>query len=340
MQDEQRVPMPATGAALNPVSIESDLPAGNFITDPDDLAILKISGKDSAEFLHAQLTSDVRGLLQGTLGITSWCNPKGRMLMNGYLIREPDYFLLVLDSSLHEAISKNLSRYILRSQVVIETMNSSLALLGVTCATTGEAGKILGPDLPEPARTLSRDGLVFSRVRDAAARYLIFGETAQIQAFRDRYGQHIQPAGKESWGLRDILSGLAWVDARNSGEFLPLDFNLDALGGLSFTKGCYPGQEIVTRIRHRSHVKKRLYLARVAGGPSPHPGEALVIANDPRHVGSIIATAPWHGDTHAVLAVIECDLVPATTVTTAQGRRPLDYLSLPYTVSSAKIPGD
>jgi folate-binding protein YgfZ len=307
----------------------------DFVTDLSDMSILKIGGKDCVDFLHAQLTSDVSGLAHGTLGMTSWCNPKGRMLMNGYLIRELDHFLLLLDSSLLETISKNLSRFILRSQVDIEVMNNSLTLIGVTCATAAEAESLLGPDLPESARVLSRDGLMFARVRDATARYLILGATAQIQSFRAQLGQNLRPADRDYWRLRDILSGLAWVDMRSSGEFLPLDFNLDALGGLCFSKGCYPGQEIVTRIRHRSHIKKRLFLARVAGGPPPHPGEALVVADEPRHVGVIVAFAPLHADAHAVLAVIECDLVPATTVTTAEGSQSLQYLPPPYDVPTA-----
>ena len=336
MQDDQRVSIPPAGAASDLASgLASNLPAHSFIADLNDIAILKVSGKDCADFLHAQLSSDVRGLPQGTHGLTSWCNPKGRMLMNGYLIREPDHFLLLLDSSLQESISKNLSRYILRSKVVIEVMNSSLGLLGVTCPNLEEARDILGPDLPEPASTLSHDGMTFCRVRDTAARYLALGPMAQVRSFRERRERHIHPAGKESWGLRDILNGLAWVDERNSGEFLPLDFNLDALGGVSFTKGCYPGQEIVTRIRHRGHIKKRLYLARAVGNPPPHPGEALAIAGDARHVGSIIAAAPWHGDTHAVLAVIECDQVPAATVLTAQGNCHLEYMPPPYAISMA-----
>jgi folate-binding protein YgfZ len=89
-----------------------------------------------------------------------------------------------------------------------------------------------------------------------------------------------------------------------SGEFVPQMLNLEALGGLCFTKGCYPGQEVVARLQYRGQLKRRLYLAYLDSDQIPSPGEKLYGGNSAESVGMVISAAPCQTGKVALLAVV------------------------------------
>ena len=310
---------------------ETYSPGCSFMTAPSDYSIVKISGKDSGEFLHSQLSCEVRRLEPGSIGTGSWCNPQGRMLMNFYLLRKEDHFFLILRSGLKDKVMKRLAMYILRSSVLIEDMDPDLALVGIASGTGSELMEpIIGAPLPAMHSLIIHDGLLVSRVRDAGHRYLILGTVNQLKSFWTRCTEKLPPVTKEYWKLQDILNGLGWVDTITTGQFLPVEFNLDYLGGVSYSKGCYPGQEIVARIRYRGRVKKRLYIAYLKSGTLPQAGENVTVDGDPRKVGCIIEAASIPGNGYAVLAVVDCELVMNKPVCTMNDRRLLEFIPLPY----------
>ena len=312
---------------------EAGSPGYSFMTALSGYSILKISGNDAGAFLHAQLSNDVRRLEPGSIGMGSWCNTQGRMLMNFYLIRNEDHFFLILRSGLKDKVIKRLTKYILRSSVSIEDMDHELALAGISCSTGEERVEpILGSPAPAMHTSILHQGLRVSRVGDAGShRYLILGTIREMKSFWGRAAGKLRPEPRESWKLQDILDGLGWVDENNTEQFLPVEFNLDYLGGVSYGKGCYPGQEILARIRHRGRVKKRLYLAHLKNGTLPQSGEDLTADGDPHHIGCIIEAASIPGSRYAVLAVVDCELVRNKPVYTVHDRRLLEFIPLPYT---------
>lgn len=227
------------------------------------LALLRFTGEDAQAFLHGQLSCDVNGTGpdRGTFG--SYCSPKGRMLANFLLWRVEGGWLMALSSSLAAAIQKRLSRFVLRSKVHIAMEDDRCVLLGVA----GEgAARVIGrifPDVP-PAeldvRSATGAGTV---IRLHGNRYLIAASAPEAARLWTDMSRDLKPVGAPCWEWLDIRYGIPWVSAATQELFVPQMANLELLGGVSFSKGCYPGQEVVARTHHLGEIKRRMLLANV-----------------------------------------------------------------------------
>ena len=140
-------------------------------------------------------------------------------------------------------------------------------------------------------------------------------------------------AGPDVWGLLDALAGLPEVHEATVEAFVPQMANLDLVGGVSFTKGCYTGQEVVARSHYLGKVKRRMYGLSTGAGPRPEPGEAIVQvgdANEPAQVGRVVSAFPDAVGGYRGLAVLQTS-ADATALHLAQGDGPALVLqTLPY----------
>jgi folate-binding protein YgfZ len=114
----------------------------------------------------------------------------------------------------------------------------------------------------------------------------------------------VLPVAGAVWSLLDILSGIPLLGPATIGEFVPQMLNLEALGGLSFTKGCYPGQEVVARLHYRGQLKRRLYLAHIVTDEVPPAGAKLYGPGTAESVGMVVSAARSGPGMVAVLAVV------------------------------------
>lgn len=276
------------------------------------LAVIRIAGDDAADFLHGQFSADMRALKAGHSVLTAWCSAKGRVLFLPRLLRAASgpYFAL-LPANQSAAFIKRLRMFVLRAKVAIEDCSVSHAVLvldGVDAAPTaadvmsavdGERHWLVGP----------RDKLaqVWDSVLVAAQ-----GERAAL--------------------LTDIARGEASLDVALSDQFLPQELNLDALAGVSFNKGCYPGQEIIARVKFRGSVKRRVQRVVIATPVAPTPGARLLASDDAPHGTVLIAAAQADGAC-AALAIIDVDSGPLH-LADASGAA-VQILPLPYTLDGA-----
>jgi folate-binding protein YgfZ len=211
--------------------------------------LLSVSGDDAREFLHAQLTIDVRNLRERA-ALAGWCSAKGRLLATFLVIPAPQGFLLQLARDLAPAIAKRLAMFILRSKVKLADESERWAQFGVWDADWKE---ILAWDggratVPVGARR-------FLRLEPADAASLA------------------PTSGEEAWTLLEIRAGRPLITAATQDQFVPQMVNLETLGGVEFQKGCYPGQEIVARAQYRGQVKRRMVHLRASGRPELRPGQ-------------------------------------------------------------------
>ncbi len=93
------------------------------------------------------------------------------------------------------------------------------------------------------------------------------------------------------WQTTFIRQGIPWISPATRGRFLPQELNLDHLDALSYTKGCYPGQEIIARLRYRGEVKRRLCHATTDNNTLLQPGSALVPEGEERNIGAVVNSA-------------------------------------------------
>ncbi len=215
----------------------ADLPTG--MSRLNHLKSIRVEGEEAGPFLQTQFCSDVSALSAGQQQLGAYCNPKGRALTIYRLLRDDTGFHLVLPDDLAEMILKRLVLYRMRAQVDIQ--------LDKEAHIIGYIGKF--PDVPN-----------LYRLDDVRA--------ITVQSNGDDNWKHdttddLAVLPEEFWRLAAILSVEPQVYAPTTELFIPQQVNLDLIGGVSFKKGCYPGQEIIARIRYLGKIKQRMVSAKV-----------------------------------------------------------------------------
>ncbi|MBT8060024.1 MAG: hypothetical protein KJO33_10535 [Gammaproteobacteria bacterium] len=198
----------------------------------DYLRLARVSGPDAGPFLQAQLSADIAALENGDSTLAAYCNPKGQVLGVLLICRDDDAFLVAAQKELLPGILQRLGMYVLRSNVEFGTAGK-LAVFGLPSAETQSPG----------CRTYSPGptGLHYA-----------LSESTPPSA--------VDPA---AWRARELALGLSWLGPETAGRFIPQMLGLDRLGAVSFSKGCYPGQEIVARARYLGKVKRKPLLLNV-----------------------------------------------------------------------------
>ena len=236
--------------------------------DAGDYGLLKISGKDAESFLHNQLSTNIKKLPAGQAQFSLYHTPKGRVIASFFIWRgEEDgvpCFYLLLARDLADIVYKRLAMYVLRAQAAIENLSAANAYLGLCGAeASGAIGAInTSCDAPKAGAVITQQNATM--IAAANNLYVIVTPLTRLAEIWAIFVRHVPPAGRYLWRRAWILAGIPTITAATSEELLPYAANGDALGGLDFHKGCYPGQEIIARTRYLGRIKERLYLMRCA----------------------------------------------------------------------------
>ena len=199
--------------------------------------VVQCSGADAGSFLQNQFTCDISGIDQDDWGLAGYCSPKGRLLAIFFVLRQGDAFLLATHDSLAEDVIAGLRRFILRADVTLELCpEKGLFFAAPTDETSAASAPQDDSDEIHRALTVS----IATKVQEHAM------------------------AGADPFARLCILRGIPILSATLSNTFIPQSVNLDLIGGVSFQKGCYPGQEVVARVRYRGRPKQRMICAQAA----------------------------------------------------------------------------
>ena len=315
-----------------------------FLSRLDDLAVLRITGADAVQFLQAQLSNDIASLSEDDARLAAYCNPKGRMLGSMIIVREQadiaDSLLALVKADIVEPLLKRLRMFVLRSKVSFEV---------APFAVWGYSGHEPPEDAAPAQWKVSRDeqGLRINAPVTSA------GGTRQWVILPENGTPHtlsgladLPVAEREAWYAQDIEAGLGWVEDGNVELFIPQSLNYDLNGGVSFTKGCYPGQEVVARAHFRGVVKRRGLPAHCvvpadvqlaaghdvydANNPKAPAGRIINAARTAHQQDKSAAQAAWH----AFVELNVQDLEAADfRVESAEGPQ-LRILALPYSLES------
>lgn len=238
------------------------------LTTLDDLAVIAVRGADAVSFLHGQLSQDVTRLADGGAQLAGLHNAQGRCLAVLRVLRAaPEQLLLVLPAELADATRQLLSRYVLRARARIEDASPAWRACGLTGADAASAAR----------RHLSMP------MDSSGHRQLIV--TPRGEPLPD--APH---ASRERWRLDDIRAGLPEIGAATAGLFVAQMLNLDLLDGISFSKGCYTGQEIIARAHYRGQVKRRMQRFATSTQARLAPGARVTLA-DGRSAQLVMAAA-------------------------------------------------
>jgi tRNA-modifying protein YgfZ len=209
------------------------------------LGILRFSGADTLSFLQGQVSNDMQRLSAGTAVFAAYSSAQGRVLALIYLLPHSSGVLAILPKEILGATMERMRKFILRAKVRIEDAADSLLVAGQFGATSHAA-----------CRYLEQDGIGTAPVGHDENRRWIIAAPEKVAAPADA------AAAKQlenAWRLADIRAGLPQVYAATSEAFVAQMLNLDLLDGISFSKGCYTGQEIIARTQHLGRIKRRLF---------------------------------------------------------------------------------
>jgi len=245
------------------------------VVDLSDLAIIRARGADALSFLDGQLTNDLRPLDSHHHVLAAYCNPKGRAIALLRIWRDGEDLLLLLPASLAPGVLDRLRRYVLRAKVSL-THDESLSALGLVGPKAVEiVASFTHATAPVPGQLVNAGGIAFLAIAGVAPRYIVVGSSAARQEVWARCQTDAVPAGVRLWKWHDIQVGLPTVRPETTEAFVPQMLNLDTLGGISFNKGCYPGQEIVARMHYLGKLKQRLYRLSFPGHVIATPGTEI-----------------------------------------------------------------
>ena len=284
-------------------------------------ALLRFSGADAQSFLHGQLTCDVQALKMGHSCYGGYCTPKGRLLATFLLWADESGYSMLLPASLAEAIRKRLSMYILRAKVKADILDD--AVIGVYDADAAVDLVNLGGTKPASLHTVN----TAADIRTIALpqdRYLMILQRSGVTG--------INPAAPEAWERLDIAAGIPFIMPATQEQFVPQMVNLDLIGALSYSKGCYPGQEIVARTHYLGKLKQRMFRAKLAAPAAA--GDKLYCAELGDQAAGMIVTSALAGTEHEILAVLQTAYAHSSRYHLGSLQGPqLDLLSLPYAVT-------
>lgn len=243
------------------------------------LAVVRLHGADAASFLHGQVSNDIEGLGIDEWTMAAYCNPKGRVISILQVVRIGlDEFLLILPADVLDPVVKRLRMYVLRAKAKLEP--EARTVIGIASAATA---RDTFDTVPEKGKVLAvPDGLLLG-VGITDHRYLLIMDQGKLP-------ERLEPDQRpDLWLSALAVDGIPEVFAGSSEEFLPQGLNMDLLDAVNFRKGCYPGQEIVARLRYLGKLKQRMVRVRFEG-EGRMPGTSLHM-NDSR-TGHLVLCGP------------------------------------------------
>jgi folate-binding protein YgfZ len=252
-----------------------------------DRGVVKVSGEDARNFLNGLVTTDLTKLKPGEGRFGALLTPQGKIVVDFLITEAPaghgGGFLLDCPRALAQTLAAKLGFYKLRAKVAVEDLSGSL---GVIAAWDGRPA--MQPDLAFTDPRAPELGLRVLAPPDLASKVAELIGADLVEA--ESYEAHRISCGAPRGGMDFIY-----------GDAFPHETNMDRLHGVDFDKGCYVGQEVVSRMQHRGTARTRTVKI-LLDGPSPETG-ATILAGD-KQVGTVGSTAGGKG-----LALVRTDRV-------------------------------
>lgn len=249
------------------------------LTVLSSLTTLKLTGSKTQEFLQGQLTCDMRELSQhGAYSLAAVCDHRGRMLANFWVINWHTDFLLILPKSLSETVKNHLQKYAQFSKVSITPENNFFIA-----------------ELTKIQQSRITEGVLITL--PSKNRELIIAQQNPLPRIK------VNP-DELTWRKNNITDQLVILCDKTSLLFTPQMINLEKLGGVSFTKGCYVGQEIVARTEYLGKLKRHLHRLTLHSEHNFHPGDTLK-NNQHEPIGVVIDSVEIKAYEYNVLAVLQ-----------------------------------
>lgn len=280
--------------------IEPDLkfsPSG--CVAPQQWGLILAEGPDAGSFLQGQLTNDVLLLPVGQARFAGYCSAKGRLMASFVVLKlSPEKYLLACHQDVLQSTLKRLSMFVMRAKLKLTDVTAQYEIRGLLGTAADQACPALQSEVPWRAvqegegyfikmHSAKNSGLHISRVL-----WLGLKDAPSSLAFLD---QSLPSTTENEWQLAEVLAGISRVQAATSEAFVPQMLNYESVEGVSFKKGCYPGQEVVARSQFRGTLKRRAFIA--ACHSPMQVGQEVFSADDPDQACGMVASVAEHDST-------------------------------------------
>ncbi|AWH89371.1 tRNA-modifying protein YgfZ [Limnobaculum parvum] len=304
----------------------------------EDWALVTLNGEDNRKYLQGQLSNDVFALPSDQHQLTAHCDAKGKMWSAIRLFQYGDALAYLQRSSVCDSQLTELKKYAVFSKVTIERKNDAV-LLGIAGSHARAMLSSLYATLPDAVSSVVQHGdTCILHFPLPSERFLVV--TTQDDA-NSLYSYLLGKAAlndSRQWLALDIEAGIPVIDSATSNEFIPQATNIQALDGISFTKGCYSGQEMIARAKYRGANKRAMYWLAGKALSLPNPGDELELqlGENWRRTGTVLASVKLTDSTIWVQAVLNNDLESDAVLRVKDDlTSQLAIQSLPYSLEDA-----
>ncbi|VAW87857.1 tRNA-modifying protein YgfZ [hydrothermal vent metagenome] len=308
---------------------------GFIISDLSHYGLIAIHGEDAQTFLANQFTNDTNLVSPSLAQLNGYCTPKGRLLAIFCVFLRGDTYYLQLPRELVQPVIDRLRIFILNAKVTPEDASDSLVCIGASSPDLDDQlakqNTISTPQ--EDYHCTSTDKLSIIRLPGAFPRCIIIGESNDIKLVWNSLDVNAAPVGTNSWDLINIISGIPTITTATQDLFIPQMTNLDLINGISFKKGCYPGQEIVARTHYRGKLKRRMALFHTSAETAPSSGSSITLQekeSEDRKVGVVVTAQPSAEGGYLLLVVLEIAVTNSSSNLLDEHNNVIKLMELPY----------
>lgn len=315
---------------------DNEMAADNTACAISGEVVLRITGDDAESFLQGQFSNDIAALAVPGSQLNTWSSPKGRVLTLFRIIRDAEGYMIRMPQELVEPIQKRLKMFVMRAKVTIEQLPDFVAF-GVSGDQAANVLKSAVQRLPTDLDdTVQSNNITVYRVR-GADRFEVIAATDAACALWAQLSDVCQPGGESVWRLQNIDAGVPSIGTATSEAFVLQMLNLQHIDGVSFKKGCFPGQEVVARMQYLGKLKRRMYRAEGQldnGTLLPEAGAEVFNKDVTSAVGKVVDAQAVGDGSFRLLMVNAIAATEAPLFLDKDATQAVTLLDLPYSVET------
>lgn len=306
---------------------------GAQLTLLSQTGLIEVSGEDCVAFLQNMTSNDVQQVSELRHQLSGFCTHKGRLLAVLRIFLQSDKYFLAMPVQIVDSVLKRLNMYVLRSKVQLKNVSGNQIGLGLSGVNSINLITTLTGRCPEATDTsINFKDISILRVTGTEPRFELFAEQERIIDIWKLLHNSAHAVSEHTWLLENIRAGLPVILPQTQEAFVPQMVNLDLVQGVSFKKGCYPGQEIVARTHYLGKIKRRMHRVHFQTDLIPEAGMDIFAAEGENHqtIGTLVSLQALTAQKYEALAVIQQEyLGHDLRLQSRQGPR-ITVLDLPY----------
>jgi folate-binding protein YgfZ len=312
----------------------------NFICDASEIGLILVTGEDAESFLQNQFSNDLSQIDETRFQLSSYSTSKGRLLAIFQIVQISNGYLLITPISLIESLLQRLQMFVVQARVNLANASGHFARIALQSDNSNISRH---PLLARQAGQVKPGDSVISlqlNPVNGESRYLVLCLSLdEAKALWDEFRLNLKVASFDAWRLSEIKAGMPVIYPQTSEEFVLQMSNLDLLDGVSFKKGCYPGQEIVARMHYLGKLKRRMFLTTLETDKCPVAGDQIITKGAESADGSgrvVDAVSDSDGLCHCLYVAQIKKAANNDLCLLDQPQLPMTPVELPYTSTTAE----